>query len=277
MSFRISRSSGIEPASRRRSLSQSRVLEGGGSSSSTTTPDYYPSSTSSRRPYTSSSNYYSPNSAPNYASGSRRNTYNPASSYSASSSSPYMSKYSNYDNGVTVAGLNLSLNGNSGRYSAGGSNLSLNASSASSPYQSALSSSLYRSHSLREQERKSRNRNRNQSANSKMYSKRSQSASSDKSEGYEVRTVIECSGFSFLLFSYPFFYCFGYISAVPMGINKWFYLVFQSGAEDSRKSRLSSGSNTQSEAGDQRSPSTNKSLDNNGDFIDYKALYEASQ
>lgn len=218
MSFRITRSSGIEP-SRRRSLSQSRASDSLSSvlgSSSLSSGDYRTPSVSSstRRPYSgfgggggsgigiSSSSatsgigtgsYYSPAS-----NGSASLRYNPSSypsaasgNSSSSSGSPYISKYSNYDNGVTVAGLNFTPNGGGGavggssgsssRYLLGGSNASLN---ITSPYSTA--SSLYRSHSLREQERKSRSRNRTVAAN-KIMSKRSMSASSEKSEGYEVR------------------------------------------------------------------------------------------
>lgn len=199
MSFRISRSSGIEP-SRRRSLSQNRADHG---SSVLSGSDYrVPSSSvvsTSRRAYPGSSgsssgasSYYSPSLGGSSAASSAYLRNGPRSS-------PYISKYSNYDNGVTVAGLNLSLGGSAGGGGVGssvgnggswygGSNQSLNTLTTPS------TSSLYRSHSLREQERKGRSRNRTVAANKIMAStsataKRSQSCSSEKSEGYEVRYV----------------------------------------------------------------------------------------
>lgn len=195
MSFRISRSSGIEP-SRRRSLSQQRPSDG--SYSDYRTPSSSVVSTS-RRAYPSGSSassggggnsYYSPSlgassSASYLRNGSQRN-------------SPYISKYSNYDNGITTAGLNLGGGGGGNNWYPGGSNQSLNTLTSPS------TSSLYRSHSLREQERKSRSRNRTAVANKIMAAsstaKRSQSCSSEKSEGYEVRSgwclcrVFECPG-----------------------------------------------------------------------------------
>lgn len=188
MSFRSSRSSGIEP-SRRRSLSQQRPT---GLSSDYRAPSSSVVSTS-RRPYPSSSgaassSYYSP------SLGTSSSSYLRNSAGGGQRSSPYISKYSNYDNGVTTAGLSLGGSGSSGVGSAtsnsswypGGSNQSLNTLTTPS------SSSLYRSHSLREQERKSRSRNRTAVANKIMAAstptaKRSQSCSSEKSEGYEVR------------------------------------------------------------------------------------------
>lgn len=192
MSFRISRSSGIEP-SRRRSLSQQRPDHS--SYSDYRTPSSASSSvvSTSRRPYPTSSasnSYYSP------SLGSSSSSYlrNGAGSGSGTGqrSSPYISKYSNYDNGVTTAGLSLGggssgsgVTGSSNSRYPGGSNQSLNTLTTPS------SSSLYRSHSLREQERKSRSRNRTAVANkimaaSSSTAKRSQSCSSEKSEGYEV-------------------------------------------------------------------------------------------
>lgn len=191
MSFRISRSSGIEP-SRRRSVSQQRP-------DSSSYSDYRAPSSSvvstSRRPYPGSSSassaagsYYSPSASTLGASSSAylRN--------GSQRSSPYLSKYANYDNGVTTAGLNLGGGGSSASSSwyPGGSNQSLNTLTTPS------SSSLYRSHSLREQERKSRSRNRTAVANkimaaSSSTAKRSQSCSSEKSEGYEVRCGWELS------------------------------------------------------------------------------------
>lgn len=196
MSFRISRSSGIEP-SRRRSLSQQRPDHHGSSLS-----DYRAPSSSvvsqSRRPYpsTSTSNsYYSPSLGTSSASSYLRNGSGLSGvGSSGQRSSPYISKYSNYDNGVTTAGLSLGGSGGGGSSTAGGSgsryqggsNQSLNTLTTPS------TSSLYRSHSLREQERKSRSRNRTAVANkimaaSSSTAKRSQSCSSEKSEGYEVR------------------------------------------------------------------------------------------
>lgn len=200
MSFRISRSSGIEP-SRRRSLSQQRPDHS--SYSDYRTPSSASSSvvSTSRRPYPTSSasnSYYSPSLGSSSSSSYLRNGV--GGSGTGQRSSPYISKYSNYDNGVTTAGLSLgggsSVIGGSGsgvtassnsRYP-GGSNQSLNTLTTPS------SSSLYRSHSLREQERKSRSRNRTAVANkimaaSSSTAKRSQSCSSEKSEGYEVRFV----------------------------------------------------------------------------------------
>ena len=188
MSFRISRSSGIEP-SRRRSLSQQRPDHSGLSSLS----DYRTPSSSvvatNRRPYPSSSSaasssYYNPSTSSSYL----RN----GGSGAGARGSPYISKYSNYDNGVTTAGLSLSSVGNGSSWYPGGSNQSLNTLTTPS------TSSLYRSHSLREQERKSRSRNRTAVANkimaaSSSTAKRSQSCSSEKSEGYEVRMGVgEC-------------------------------------------------------------------------------------
>lgn len=193
MSFRISRSSGIDPA-RRRSQSQQR------SDHSSYGSDYRTPSSSvvsaSRRPYPSSSvtgtgsgsagssSYYSP------SLGASSSSYLRNGGSNGQRSSPYISKYSNYDNGVTTAGLSLSGVGGVGSASSrgytGGSNQSLNTLTTPS------TSSLYRSHSLREQERKSRSRNRTAVANKIMAAsaagsaKRSQSCSSEKSEGYEV-------------------------------------------------------------------------------------------
>lgn len=250
MSFRISRSSGIEP-SRRRSLSQTRP-DHSSSYSDYRTPSSSVVSTS-RRPYPSSStgnSYYSP--ASSSSSSYLRNGTN------GTRGSPYISKYSNYDNGVTTAGLSLggSSGGNSSRY-AGGSNQSLNTLTTPS------TSSLYRSHSLREQERKSRSRNRTAVANKIMAAsstaKRSQSCSSEKSEGYEVRSgmcrcafdresVLESLVNVFIVF----------FLLILCGSSMDCVIFSQSGGEESRKSRLSDGSSAK-----------------NGDIIDYKALYEA--
>lgn len=189
MSFRISRSSGIEP-SRRRSLSQQRPSDGSYN-------DYRTPSSSvvsaNRRPYPSgsassggSNSYYSPSLGASSSSAYLRN--------GSQRNSPYLSKYSNYDNGVTTAGLNLGGSGGGNNWYPGGSNQSLNTLTSPS------TSSLYRSHSLREQERKSRSRNRTAVANKIMAAsstaKRSQSCSSEKSEGYEVR----CGWWSLSLF-----------------------------------------------------------------------------
>lgn len=183
MSFRMSRVSGIEP-SHRRSLSQQRPDH-----SSSINDFRKPSSSvvsTSRRPFPNSggvaSGYYSP------SLGSTSSSYlRNGGSSSQQRSSPYISKYSNYDNGVTTAGLSLGASSSVGsRNFGGGSNQSLNTLKTPS------TSSLYRSHSLREQERKSRSRNRTAVANkimaaSSSTAKRSQSCTSEKSEGYEVR------------------------------------------------------------------------------------------
>lgn len=187
MSFRISRSSAIEP-SRRRALSQQRPDHS--SFSDYRTPSSTSSSvvSTSRRPYptssAASSSYYSPSLGSSSSSYLRNGV---GGSGSGQRSSPYISKYSNYDNGVTTAGLSLGASSSVGsRNFGGGSNQSLNTLKTPS------TSSLYRSHSLREQERKSRSRNRTAVANkimaaSSSTAKRSQSCTSEKSEGYEVR------------------------------------------------------------------------------------------
>lgn len=128
------------------------------------------------------------------------NSYNSDHRYK----SPYASSY---DNGITTASLSLGsatkgsnpyLNKNSSSSSSrslstakplSSSNSSLNAypstsGSSSTPNAAAMAAIVSRSSSLREQERKSRTRSRSRTA-----AQRSLSASSEKSEGYEVRWV----------------------------------------------------------------------------------------
>lgn len=275
MSFRVSRSSGIEP-SRRRSLSQQRSDHAGVSSSLS---DYRTPSSSvvsaSRRPYpgsssAASSSYYSPSLGASSSSYLRNGSQR---------SSPYISKYSNYDNGVTTAGLSLGggASSSSSSWYPGGSNQSLNTLTTPS------TSSLYRSHSLREQERKSRSRNRTAVANKIMAAstpaKRSQSCSSEKSEGYEVRLTVNwrcCFGLGMLRTFLVLLYngCTGvYLFTVEQLLIDWIFgklLIShvndsQSGGEESRKARLADGQT-----------STGTTTQNNGE-IDYKALYEATK
>lgn len=180
---------------------------------------------SANKSYASNYNNSSSKSTPKSMSsggGSNGNSgYESRYSSNPYNSERYISPYSSYDNGVTTAGLSLSMSGGrnyqsppksknttnaytntpSPRSSAmlktkslSSSNNSLN----SYPLSSHISSSanglnnissaataagiVPRSNSLREQERKSRNRSRSRSI-----AQRSLSASSEKSEGYEVR------------------------------------------------------------------------------------------
>ncbi|CAD7082233.1 unnamed protein product [Hermetia illucens] len=129
MSFRSrSRTTQPIPPTRRRSLSSSRVTPSVGPSSQ---PSLYNGTQSYSRPYTgggyypmqsnSASSYQSPYLANHY--GSRENVYNhsprngfyPSGSYdkrygsNAYASDRYVSPYSSYDNGVTTAGLSLGI------------------------------------------------------------------------------------------------------------------------------------------------------------------------
>ncbi|XP_059615246.1 protein phosphatase 1 regulatory subunit 12A-like isoform X3 [Phlebotomus argentipes] len=266
MSFRVSRSRNIEPAlTRRRSLSQSRLESSAPSSSWSNRPlsgTYYGGNTVAnlrnqyQSKYGSKESLYSPTSRKSFFSGS--NGYGQYSNgsdsrygsnsnlYNSSYSDRYVSPYSNYDNGVTTAGLSLSL-GTSGRSSYGhngswkrdytpsrsnnlisssnlsGSNTSLNSYACGNG-----SSSISRSQSFRDADRSSRSRTRNRGS----ASVRSISASSEKSEGYE------------------------------------------SGNEQpSSRSRLQSSSS----ADKSESKSEAADVEENGELIDYKALYEASR
>lgn len=248
MSFRSSRSRApLETSSRRRSLSSSRVP------SSTNPPSY---SSYNSRPISSSS-YYTPQS--NYQSpyaslyGSRDNLFNRSNSFYASKSnyskynpSSYISPYTSYENGVTTAGLSLSITKANGytpsstysprtttsRLANNGKSLSISNSSlnsytpnTSSPstapttsvsVPSAASIMVSRSSSLREHERKSRNRTR-----SRNIAQRSLSASSEKSEGYEVILFFV----SHFIFSCPQFFAFSKYPTYCLFPGKSFLLM----------------------------------------------------
>lgn len=227
MSFR-SRSRTVQPIVQRRSLSGSRLPSNLSSyTSNRPLSSAYPSSTSYGTsnyisPYTSSlsRDYNSiPSSRNSYYNSTtntpRRDSYNGSSTVYKNlyTSDRYISPYASYDNGVTTAGLSLksSSYGSNGytnktSYTPLLSNKSLNRHSAkllsasstslnaySSPVSTAKTESstlLGRSQSFRDQatERKSRTLRRNQS----LKSERSLSASSEKSEGYEVRQPFFC-------------------------------------------------------------------------------------
>lgn len=226
MSFRVSRSRNIEPSlNRRRSLSQSRLDSSTPSTSSWSSrplsSSYYGGNTVAnlrnqyQSKYGSKESLYSPTSRKSFFSGS--NGYNHYSNGNDSrygsnsnlysnpySSDRYVSPYSNYDNGVTTAGLSLSLGASAlNSYGSNGSrkrdytpsrNTNLISSSNLSGSNTSLnsyscgngvgSSSISRSQSFRDREtdRKSRSRTRSRGS----ASMRSMSASSEKSEGYEV-------------------------------------------------------------------------------------------
>lgn len=195
------------------------------------TPSYFDYSSANLRrdgsSYGSNSNL---NSLSNNSNSSYKSPYKDKDRYGSNSSSytsaykdRYVSPYTNYDNGITTAGLNFSVGGSSGSSNSNsnsatssypkrdyslrntnllssvgsglsGSNTSLNSYSNSSP-----SSNVGRSQSLREHERKSRTRSRlasqqqqqqqqaiQQPSNTPSVS-RSLSTASIHSEGYEVR------------------------------------------------------------------------------------------
>ncbi|GAB0090303.1 hypothetical protein DMENIID0001_050220 [Sergentomyia squamirostris] len=275
MSFRISRSRNIEPSlNRRRSLSQSRLDSSTPTSSWSSRPissNYYGNTVANLRnqyqsKYGSKESLYSPTSRKSFFSGSNgygSSSYNNGSDsrygsnsslYSSNpySSDRYVSPYSNYDNGVTTAGLSLSL-GASGLNSYGSnggrkrdytpsrnsnllssSNISGSNTSLNSYGNGIGSSSVSRSQSFRDSDRDRKSRSRTKSRQSA--SVRSMSASSEKSEGYE------------------------------------------SGSEQpsTRTSRLQSSSSVdQTES--KKAATDAGDVEENGELIDYKALYEASR
>lgn len=166
--------------------------------------------------YGSRESLYTPKSRNSYHNGATSNgydRYNGSSSYVSPYADRYVSPYSAYDNGVTIAGLSFSGNGSmykpkttsnyprsdyvskrnnfAASRSLSASMNGLNASTYTSPYTTgttniptATSIMLGRSQSLREHERKSRNRSRKAASVA-----RSLSVSSEKSEGYEVRLI----------------------------------------------------------------------------------------
>lgn len=230
MSFRSRTHTTQQPVVRRRSFSGSRVPSTPTSYSnnrplsslypSTYTPTYV-------NQYSSRDNLLSPSTRSNYNL-SRRESFggSSGSTYKSPYADRYISPYTTYDNGVTTAGLSLksspySSNGYSSksyakssltskasdyplRHSSSlyGSNTSLNSytSTASIPKASTVS----RSQSFKDHERKSRSCRRTPS----LQSTRSLSVSSEKSEGYEVRikfhVIFFCFNFLFKGLFYPF-------------------------------------------------------------------------
>lgn len=214
MSFRSRPRTTQQPVVRRRSFSGSRAPNpvntySNGRPLSSVYPSTYTSAYTN--PYSSRDNLLNPSPRNVY----RRESYGGSSGYKSPYADRYISPYTSYDNGITTAGLSLKSspysNGYSSknyskssfpkpsdyplRHSSGlyGSNSSLNSYTSLPAVTVPKTSTVGRSQSFKDHERKSRSCRRTPS----LQSTRSVSVSSEKSEGYEVRMRFCVALFSF--------------------------------------------------------------------------------